>query len=501
MSPSIVETFTLPSSAGILADFLLHQDVQAHFVGGVIRDSLLKIETADIDVAVEGNALIIGKAAASNLKGTYIELDRDRGICRVVVAGEKGFQADFVSANEGIKADLARRDFTINSMAMDIESVRIYEGKVSFTISNLIDPLNGRSDLNSGKLRAVSTSSLSDDPVRLMRAVRLSSQYGLRLEDKTYNQIKNIAPKLKGIAPERIRDEFLKTLSLRGASDSIRLMDKLGLLEQIIPEINQSRGVVQPKEHYWNVFEHLIECVGRLERILQPQFQKSGHCQDDYLDLIPRFQGIEKHFDQEVGDGHTRLTVCKVACLLHDIAKPATKTVEPTGKIRFLGHHKEGAKMAESILKRLRFSGKSILLIADQVKHHLRPSQMAPPGELPSNKAISRYFRDVGNASIDNLYLNLADYMSARGPLLEEHEWKQHCGVINHILSKGLHEKDSKKPPKLVTGHDIMCGLSLAPGPLIGQLLAEVEEARSEGILTNREDALEFLRMRPLSGE
>ena len=197
MSPSIVETFTLPSSAGILADFLLHQDVQAHFVGGVIRDSLLKIETDDIDVAVEGNALIIGKAAASNLKGTYIELDRDRGICRVVVAGEKGFQADFVSANEGIKADLARRDFTINSMAMDIESVRTYEGKVSFTISNLIDPLNGRSDLNSGKLRAVSSSSLSDDPVRLMRAVRLSSQYGLRLEDKTYNQIKNIAPQLK----------------------------------------------------------------------------------------------------------------------------------------------------------------------------------------------------------------------------------------------------------------------------------------------------------------
>ena len=89
MTPSIVESFTLPSSAGILADWLLHQDVQAHFVGGMIRDSLLKIETNDIDVAVEGNALTVGKAAASNLKGTYIELDRVRGICRVVVAGEK----------------------------------------------------------------------------------------------------------------------------------------------------------------------------------------------------------------------------------------------------------------------------------------------------------------------------------------------------------------------------------------------------------------------------
>ena len=479
----------------------MHQDVQAHFVGGMIRDSLLKIETNDIDVAIEGNALIVGKAAASNLKGTYIELDRARGICRVVVAGEKGFQADFVSANEGIEADLARRDFTIDSMAIDIESVRTNEGELSFTLSNLVDPLNGRGDLNSGKLRSVSSSSLADDPIRLMRAVRLSSQYRLRLEDKTYNQIKNIAPQLKRVAPERIRDEFLKTLSLHGASESIRLMDKLGLLEQIIPEIRQAKGVLQPQEHYWNVFEHLIECVGQLERILQPQCQKSGHCQDDYLDLIPKFQGVEKHFKEEAGDGHTRLTVCKVACLLHDIAKPATKTVEPPGRIRFLGHHEEGAKMAESILKRLRFSGKSVLLITDQVKHHLRPSQMAPAGELPSNKAMFRYFRDVGNASIDTLYLNLADYMSARGPLLEKDEWKQHCGIINHILSKGLHEKDSRKPPKLVTGHDIMCGLSLAPGPLIGQLLAEVEEARSEGILTNREDALEFLKMRPLSGE
>ncbi len=501
MSPSLVETFTLPLSAGILADFLSHQGIGAYFVGGVIRDSLLKIKTDDIDVAVEGNALIIGKAAASKLKGTYIELDRDRGICRVVVAGEKGFQVDFVSANEGIKEDLARRDFTVDSMAIDIESIRTNEGKVSFATSNLIDPLNGRRDLHLGKLRAVSSSSLADDPVRLMRAVRLSSQYGFGLEDRTYGQIKHIAPQLKRIAPERIRDEFLKTLSLPGASESIRLMDKLGLLEQIIPEINQSRGIVQPKEHYWTVFNHLIECVGQLERILQPQFQKSGHCQDDFLDLIPRFAGIEKHFNQEVGDGHTRLTICKIACLLHDIAKPATRTVEPTGRIRFLGHHEEGAKMAESILKRLRFSGKSVLLIADQVKHHLRPSQMAPAGKLPSNKAISRYFRDAGNASIDNLYLNLADYMSARGPLLKKEEWKQHCRVINHILSEGLREKDSKKTAKLVTGHDIMCGLSLAPGPLIGQLLAEVEEAVSEGILTNREDALEFLRMRPLSGE
>ena len=98
MSPSLVETFTLPLSAGILADFLSHQGIGAYFVGGVIRDSLLKIKTDDIDVAVEGNALIIGKAAASKLKGTYIELDRDRGICRVVVAGKKGFKVDFGKA-------------------------------------------------------------------------------------------------------------------------------------------------------------------------------------------------------------------------------------------------------------------------------------------------------------------------------------------------------------------------------------------------------------------
>jgi poly(A) polymerase len=158
-----------------------------------------------------------------------------------------------------------------------------------------------------------------------------------------------------------------------------------------------------------------------------------------------------------------------------------------------LGHTKEGAAITAGILERLRFSKREISLVESLVYHHLRPVQMAN-GELPTQRAIYRYFRDTGEAGIDILLLALADYLASRGPLVSMEEWKGHCQLVDYILTE--HDKQQAKalPMKLIDGNDIMDTFDLAPGPVVGKLLAMVNEAHASGELNTREEALALLQ-------
>jgi poly(A) polymerase len=499
------QSYRLPISAGLILDYLSRQSVKSYFVGGVIRDSLISSNpstTADIDVVIEGNALVSGKRMADDLGGIYVELDSKHKICRVILnTNSVDAYFDIASTEEGIERDLGNRDFTINAIALDLSHIKTHGERQFFNRSNLIDPFGGVSDIDKRILRSVSSTSIRDDPVRMIRAVRIIQKFGLSISNETSEEIKMASNLLENVALERIRDEFLKIFSMKGTPASLRLMDDLGILERILPEIGKSRNVTQPNEHFWPVFDHLIECVSKLEKILQNDNEIVNEPEDFALGLIPSMFGRDEYFREKIGDGQTRLTLCKLACLLHDIAKPSTKTVDEHGRIRFIGHDNEGAEMAKTILHRLRLSKVSISLVVNQIKYHLRPSQMAPKDEMPSNKAIFRYFRDLKEASIDNLFLNMADYMSARGPLLEKEEWKRHCATINHIISKGFIQKTPQKPPRLITGHDIMAGLRLSPGPHIGMLIDEVTESFVEGIVTTKEEAMTLVRKLVESGE
>ena len=149
--------------------------------------------------------------------------------------------------------------------------------------------------------------------------------------------------------------------------------------------------------------------------------------------------------------------------------------------------------MTANILERLRFSNREIRLVESLVYHHLRPVQMAHE-EFPTQRAIYRYFRDTGEAGIDILILALADYLASRGPLVSMEEWEKNCQLINYILAE--HDKQQTKilPVKLIDGHDIMNNFDLAPGPLIGKLLAIVNEAHASGELSTKEEALALVR-------
>ena len=186
----------------------------------------------------------------------------------------------------------------------------------------------------------------------------------------------------------------------------------------------------------------------------------------------------------------------KLAALLHDIAKPATRVVV-NDRIRFLGHTDQGAEIVTSILERLRFSNKEIRLVETMVRYHLRPTQMSHEG-LPSRRAIYRYRRDTGNAAIDILFLSMADHLAARGPDLDMEQWQWHVDQTRCILTECTYPEAKTPPPKLIDGHDLMNIFGLKPGPQIREILEAVRESQAAGEINSRDQALYYVKNRLL---
>ena len=463
---------------------LTQKNYPAYVVGGYIRDWLLHRKTADIDIAVKGDALSLAQEVARAIDGKYVLLDKTSKIARVVITNEHQWHLDFTSFSNNIQEDLARRDFTIDAIAIELQSL------VSDS-PQLIDPFSGERDLKKKLVRALNPRIFVEDSARLLRAVRLAAELDFKIAPGTESLIKKDCQLAKLVPGERLREELVRIFALPGSVASIRYLDKLGLLTTIIPELRELKKAKQPKEHYWDVFNHSIETVATAEFLLRESHWKYGT--EDLLTATPWSQEISRHFDEEVSSGSNRTTLLKIGAIMHDIAKPATKTIDETGKTRFLGHAKEGAGVTVAVLERLRFSSREIRLAENLVYHHLRPAQMANVG-MPTSRAIYRYFRDTEGAGIDILFLALADYLATHGPKLDIEEWKQHNLLISFILAEHSKQETKVLPVKLIDGHDLMDIFGLKPGCLLGELLAEVREAQAAEELTTKEEALELVR-------
>ena len=461
---------------------LLPAGMEPQVVGGFLRDALMGRVTSDLDLAVSGDALALARRLADALNGTYVELDEPRNIARVVAHHEnETWTIDVASIQGDLHQDLARRDFTIDAMSVPLAAM------LEETWPSLVlNPFDGRNDLERRRVRAVSTGVFQEDGIRLLRAVRLSAQLGFAIEPGTRELVQRDASALEGVAGERIRDELLAILASGSALQYVHLLDELGLLTRIFPELEECRGVQQPKEHYWDVLTHNIETVGMAEGLLARDLEP-----DWALQMVPWTTDMDAYFKGMMTDGHTRGTLLKLAGLLHDVAKPATRMETPEGKIRFLGHHTDGAAMAGTALERLRLSNRGIALVQAQIEHHLRPAQMSHDDDLATPRAVFRYFRSAGDAAFDTLYLNLADYLAARGPYLEPDEWAAYTNKVRHILETGLDQRDqAPSAPRLVDGKALMAEFGLPPGPLVGRLLDAIQEGQATGEVDTMDGAI-----------
>ncbi len=474
-----------------LNDFLSENGLESFVVGGFVRDILLERKTADIDIAVAGDARDAAERIAEYLGGRYVLLDDTNKVARVILFDKKesssgvSYVLDFSSFTGTITEDLSRRDFTIDAMAIKPGELVADSGDFS-----LVDPFNGKQDLKKEMIRAVSDTVFSEDAVRLLRAVRLGGELGFVIEPKTEELIKESAELAANVPGERIREELLRLLTVSGAGEILRYLDELGLLTVIFPELEESRGLEQPREHRWDVLEHSLSTVNALECILgESEWEYAGK---DIIDSVPTTEEIHEHLDQQISSGSTRKILLKLSALLHDIGKPLTKAVDDDGRMRFLGHSKEGAAIVAERLKKLRFSSREIMVVETAVTHHMRPTQLSQEG-MPSNRAVYRYYRDTGPTGIDVLYLNLADHMATRGPELETGNWEEHTGLVKYLIEKYFEKENVVNPPKIVDGYDIIKSFGLSPGPRIGELLDAVREAQASGDVTSREQALKYI--------
>ena len=455
-----------------LRDFFLERRIESYIVGGYIRDCFLNINSTDIDIAVAYDAIPLAKQMADILHGKYVLLDRYNKIARIILPS---FQLDLSSMRGTIEEDLSKRDFTINAMAVDLTH---FENN-----SPVIDPFNGYNDLNDKMIRAVSSTSFEDDPIRLLRALRFAAEFDSDIDRSTELLISTHAHLANKVAGERIHEELCTIASMHNADCSLRNLDRLGILSHLIPELTAGKSISQPKEHFWDVFDHSIETMAAVERLFA-----AATIEDELLGTIPWSPRIADYFNEEISNGHCRKTMLKLAALLHDIGKPATKTVDETGRIRFIGHAQEGAIMAKNILERFRFSNREIHIIVQVITHHMRPGQLGDEA-MPSRKAIYRYFRDTGDTGLDILFFSLIDHLAARGPLLVETHWHNHIKLVEYVILKHTEEQNFVKPPKLIDGHDLI-SLGASPGPTIGIILETIREAQASGEIVKRTQAL-----------
>ena len=462
--------------------------VEAYIVGGYVRDRMIGRPTGDADVAVLSTDVeSLGRELADAMDGSFYVLDEGRRYARILTPpDEAGARArlDLTPIEGNIGLDLSRRDFTVNAMALTLSEWE--EGEA------VLDPYGGRKDCERAILRAVHDDIFVEDGARLMRAIRLCAQLGFALEDETAELVRRDAERIGDVSPERVQEELCRVLALADSRSALRHMDELGLLQYVLPELDEARDVDQPAEHYWNVFDHLVETVGFMDRILGGESPRS----DPIVAELPWSAAMDGYFSEEVSGGVTRSALTKLACLLHDIAKPRTKTVEEQGRTRFLGHPIVGAEMASDLMERLRFSRRGIAYVSLLVTQHLRPLQLSNDMQTPTRRALYRYRRDLGDASIGTLYLSMADYLAAKGPMLDENEWRhraRHCSlVLESILA----------PPEMMEaasalaadGRILMEALGIGPGPELGRILDAVHEAVGAGEVTTTAEAIALAR-------
>lgn len=451
-------------------------DARPAVVGGAVRDLMLERPIKDLDIAtaIPDTACSLAKSFAERTNRTLVEYTHKQTIYRVVGHGQP--QVDFTDPVGGTReADLARRDFTINAMGLELTGDR--KGKLE-------DPAGGLSDLESGMIRMTAPEAFDDDPLRLLRAFRFSAQLGFEIESKTFREIESRSLKLRDIPGERIQLELLETLTPDGSATQVEKMDFAGIIRTLFPELVLQKGMEQNDYHHLDVWEHTLEAISQLERVLR--------IEEDVLK--PWSDRIREYVDYKYPSGHRRRPLLKLAMLLHDIAKPHCRGRREDGRITFIGHERLGADYCRDYLTRFRFPRYERDFVCSLVEGHLRPAVFST--EEPNRpKAAYRFFRDYDDAGMGIILMSLADRLAAQGPKVTEEINERHRSAIGYLLDCLFNRTELVvRPPQLVDGATLMHELSIEPGPLVGHLLKRVQEAQVTGDVSTKEEALEYCR-------
>ena len=463
-------------------------------VGGSVRDVILGRTTNDLDFVYAGDSLALARRIGDAIGAAYYPLDLERQTARLVLFQPDGsrLRLDFAAMRGAdLDDDLRARDFTINAMALPMDET-----------ANLIDPLGGLTDLRSKVLRACSDNAVQDDPVRVVRAVRLAISLNCQIVPETQQQIRRAAPFLDKVSSERLRDELFKILEGHQPATAIRLLDKLDVLAYIFPELSLLKGVHQSPPHNFDVWEHTLKVVQHLEQILDVlaidyNQEKAANWALGLVSVqLGRFrQKLGIHMETRLNMERSMRSLLFLSGLYHDTGKPLTRQIDESARVRFFEHEMVSSTLATERARQLRLSNDEIERLAAIVRNHMRPLLLAQAGAHPTRRAIYRYFRSTKAAGIDIGLLSLADCMATYRSSLPFEPWVQLVAVIRDLYESWWeHPEQAVQPPALVNGTDLMEFLMLEPGPKIGQILETIREAQAAGQVETREQALNLAK-------
>ena len=478
---------------------VLPDGVPVYLVGGTVRDALLGRETHDLDFALPCGGVTLARRAADALGAAFYPLDRERDTGRVISTDEKGERIvmDFAAfRGADLEGDLRGRDFTANALALDVRTQAIH------------DPLGGAADIRAHLLRACAASAFQDDPLRILRGVRLAAVYSFKIQPETRKMMKQALKRLSTVTAERLRDELFRMLESNQAAAALRVMDMLGALQIVLPELAPLKRLTQPAPHVYDGWEHTMRCLNHLQAILSalaPVFDAQKRS-DLFTGLLTGHLGryrqqISAALAQPEVNERTPRGLLFFAALYHDAAKPQCGKVQEDGRLRYWGHDEQGALMATDRASRLQLSSREISRVAGIIRHHMRvhfhTKRLYEGGRMPSRRAIYRFFRDTGEMGVDVCLLTLADLRATYEHTLSQDMW-QACLDVCRIFLENWWEKpaESIDPPALLNGDDLMSELGMQPGPQVGILLEALREAQATGRVNDRPAALEFLRER-----
>lgn len=443
------DIFVIPTAVAEVAKTLEKEGFEAHLVGGCVRDILLERKPTDWDITTNATPEDIQKI----FKDSFYE--NEYGTVGVVTGAEDESlkvvevtpyrlesaysdkrRPDSVSFSQNLEDDLKRRDFTINAIALNLRSA-------------LIDPYKGQSDIAKKLIKSVGNPEerFSEDGLRLIRAVRIAAETGFTIENETVDAIFKHNALLKHIAPERIRDEFSKILMSERPMEGLMLSSKLGLLQHFLPELEVSFQVKQNKAHAFDVGEHLLRTLA---------------------------YAAKKDLSLEV----------RLACLLHDIAKPHSRRwSEEKGDWTFYGHDVIGAKITKKILERLRFPVKQIEKVVKLVRWHMFFSDT----EIVTRSAVRRLLMNVGKENIwDLMNVRACDRIGTGRPKESPYRLRKYHSMIEEVM----HDPISVGMLK-IKGDRVMELAHIKPGVRIGFILHALLEEVLEDPSKNTPEYLE----------
>ena len=442
----------------------------AWIVGGALRDALLGVERiADLDLVVaDRSAAGAARTIAQTARRPSFPLSEEFGAWRIV--GEE-WVCDVTPMQGGrIEDDLLLRDFTVNAMALPLFGGR------------LVDPAGGLADVEARKLRMVAPDAYERDRLRPLRLVRFATELGFDIEPDTASATREWAPRVSEAAGERVFAELRRIVVAARAVEGIELASELGVLGGVLPELEALHGIEQSHFHHLDVYDHTLEVLGALTEI-------DANLGQYFPDDAPELRRV---LEQPLADELTRAQALRFAALLHDIGKAETRGFTAGGRVTFIGHDTHGADMVRKICNRLRTSERLREFLAQITRHHLALGFLVHERPL-SRRTVYRYLKLCSPVEVEVTLLTCADRLATRGKNADA-AIEAHLDLARELMTAALRWRAEGPPRAPLRGDELADELGIEPGPDLGRLLAELEEASYAGEVTTADQAVEYAR-------